>query len=341
MAERINLFKLYKRGKTYYASFNIPRKDKPAIRGRYSCFTDDRKEAELYCQEKIHKLINATPDIARLSIAEAFSLFYQNYSTTYSRPKELLNRLGNLARDLDAKYLDEVDIPCVNKYIVFRLKSVKNATINRELALLSSIITKISLLGYKTADVKPLKYKLKTPAENVRFLPDWEIAQKIIDNAPPHLKPIIYTALYTGLRRGNLLALKWENIDFKNNQITVKVKDKTTQGGKTLTIPMISKLKEILQNIDRVSDYVFTYKGERILDIKKAWHTALKKADIPYFNFHTLRHTTATWLLLQTGNIKLTQQILGHADIKTTTKYAHVLDKQKCVALENCFNSMG
>jgi integrase len=299
-------------------------------------------EATQYClkriveiQKKAHQ--QATGELPQLTIDEAFGLFYQRHAQYYARPDETLRKLSAIKQNLNIEYLIDLNSITLSQYIENRRKSVTNSTINRELVILSSLLTKCRLWGFDTSNIQPCKFKLKEPAENIKYLENWETAEKIITNAPKHLKPIIYTALYTGLRRGNILGLKWDNLDFENNLINVRVKDRTKDGGKNLSIPMIDKLKTILQAQPKVCEYVFTYNNHQISDIKHAWHTTLKKAGLPYTNFHTLRHTAATWILKKTGNLKLTQQILGHSSIQTTLKYAHVLDEEKRQALEDVF----
>ena len=101
---------------------------------------------------------------------------------------------------------------------------------------------------------------------------------------------------------------------------------------------MISpKLKKILQAQPKINEYVFNYEGRPLRGYKKVWRRAIEKSGVKYQNFHTLRHTAATWILKETGNVKLAQQILGHKDIKTTLKYAHVLAKDKRDALNKVF----
>lgn len=272
-------------------------------------------------------------------------------------------------------YLHEIDKQILSNFVALRRQTVKNGTINRELSIISAIKNLADeFWEVKTNKANPLKFKLAEPAENIKYLKDWDIAQAIIDKAPTHLKPIIYTALYTGFRRGNILSLQWEQIDFQNDTITVKVKDKNTVGGKNLTIPMIKQLKDVLQAIPRENKYVFNYKGMPITDIKRSWRSIfykfvevnlqdIQKDDVieyrkrirdgkevlvpykqvlidpalPYTNFHTLRHTAMTWIVKSTGDIRVAQKIAGHADIKTTVKYAHVLDEQKRSALEKTF----
>ncbi|MGB6948960.1 MAG: tyrosine-type recombinase/integrase, partial [Methyloceanibacter sp.] len=93
---------------------------------------------------------------------------------------------------------------------------------------------------------------------------------------------------------------------------------------------------------------VFTYvaqrtrvgrvKGQRyamtVSGAKSQWRRLCKKAGVENFRFHDIRHDVGTKLLRDTGNLKLVQRALNHADIKTTTRYAHVLDEEVANALE-------
>lgn len=244
----------------------------------------------------------------------------------------------SLLKSLLPTYLDELTPQAITEFINLRRKHVKNATINKDLAFISAMLNKLDLLGYNIPNIKINRFKLKIPAENVKYFDDMDTVKKIIANADACFKPVIYTAIYTGMRRGNLLNLKWEELDFKNNLINILVKDKTVEGGRLVTIPMIPKLKRILQKQPKINEYVFNVDGHPFKDYRYFWKRAIKKAGVKYQNFHTLRHTSATWILQETGNIKLAQQILGHKDIKTTTKYAHVLADEKRDALLKVFN---
>lgn len=345
MAERVKLYKLYKRGEIWWAYFSVKTENNGNHRFRCSCGTTEKREAELFCTRKISQIQTEKSDKKVIGIDEAFGLFFQNHARYYARPAETLRKLNLIKSKLPIKYLNELDSATLSAYINQRKQEVTNSTINRELVILSSLLTKFRLWKYETSDLRPCQFKLKEPAENIKYLKDWSIAEKIITHASPHLKPIIYTALYTGLRRGNILNLKWEEVDFTNNIINLKVKDRTKDGGKNLSIPMIDKLREILQRQPRINEYVFNYNGHHIEDIKHSWHGIfydnngnLKDPELPYVNFHTLRHTAATWILKKTNNLKITQQILGHANITTTLKYAHVMDEEKRKALNEVFS---
>ena len=341
-------YRLYQRGETWYAYISFTTPDGQHIKARKSLQTTVREEAEQIVSLEVAQYLSDTPnENPRITLDDAFTRYYNEKGQYLVNPKYILKGLMIIKENLPIQYLDELSQPVIQEFINKRRQRLKNASINRELAKLSVIRTMAEENWNKRVNkTKPLKFKLNEPAENIKYLPNWDTAQKIIDKAPAHLKPIIYTALYTGLRKGNLLNLKWENIDFINNQISVHVKDKNVSGGHILTLPMIKSLKDVLENQPRINEFVFNYEGKPIKDIKKAWHHIfydnkgkLKDTTLPYVNFHTLRHTAATWILKKTNNLKLTQQILGHSNIKTTLKYAHVLDDEKRKALESVFET--
>ena len=358
MAKRHNQpYRLFKRGNTYYAYISFVSETGERIQLRETCRTDEETKAHEYCLKRIQQIQNkarqqTSGQLPRITLDEAFGRYQIEKGQFLSLPKQRLSRLNKLKADLQVKYLDDIQEPQINDFIQKNRQELSNATINRYLFLLSAVLrTAREEWKVNTYPIKPSKFKLKEPAENVKYLKDWDYAQRIIDKAAPHLKPIIYTALYTGLRESNILGLKWENIDLNNMTITIKVKDSTKEGGKVHTVPIIPQLVQILHTLPKCSDYVFTYKGKPIKSIKTSWRNIFYKRDdrkhfskelkdptLPYTNFHTLRHTAATWILKKTNNLRITKEILGHSNINTTLKYAHVLDDEKRKALDSVFD---
>lgn len=336
-------YSLYKRGEVYYIYFSFI-KNGERIRFRESSGTNVASEAEKYALKRYQQLCEAKESgVKEININSAFALFWQEVGQYHSNSKDTFNKLNYIIKYFpEDKIISKINDFDISSFINKKRTEAKNATINRYLSLLSAVFSLCKRKKYNTPDISLAEYKLKEPAENIKYLKDWDTAQKIIDKAADHLKPIIYTAIMTGLRRGNLLGLKWENIDFDRGVICVKVKDRTKQGGKNLSIPISNGLKTILIGQAKTSEYVFLYKDKPIKDIKKSWHNIfydkdgnLRDKSLPYVNFHTLRHTSATWILKNTQNIKITKEILGHSSIVTTTKYAHVLDDEKRAAVNS------
>lgn len=147
---------------------------------------------------------------------------------------------------------------------------------------------------------------------------------------------LVYVKARLGPRISELLNLKWTDCDFENErfEFTVKSRKKET----VQTKPMPSDVRAALSLLPRRGAYVFTHDdGRRITyaAARSAWNRACEKADVTGRRLHDLRHTAATNLLSQTGNLKLVQKMLGHADIRSTLRYAHADDRDLRAALEH------
>jgi integrase len=148
-----------------------------------------------------------------------------------------------------------------------------------------------------------------------------------------HLEAIIITALNTGMRKGEILSLKWENVDFKNSYITIE----RSKNGEIRRIPMNKQLTTILKNVrelKRSTEYVFSNNGKPCTDIKTGWWRALRDTEITNFRFHDLRHTFGSRLGMAGVDIKTIQELMGHMDIKMTMRYSHPTPEHKRKAVE-------
>lgn len=348
-------YRLYKRGNTYYAyiSYLATNGQRYIFRGTTKQILSEK--AAQFCLAYIREIeekikLKTGHNETEISFEQAGILFFENVGRFHQNAKGTFEKINQL-KPFFKKNLSDIDNQDLMAYVShFRDLGRKPSTINRNLTVLSSIINFCHERNYHTPNIKISIYKQREPDENIKYLENWKIAEKIIDRAAPHLKPIIYTALYTGMRKGNILGLKWENLDLTNDLINIKVKDRTKSGGRNLSIPIIPQLKEIFQSQPQINEYVFNYRGHPIKQIDGAWHNIfykrkdqrnfskeLKDKTLPYVVFNTLRHTAATWILKKTGNLRIAQQILGHKNIKTTLKYAHVLDEEKRKALTEVY----
>jgi integrase len=370
-------YSLFKRGETYYAYISFIGSQGARIQLRCSCQTTQRAQAEKYAIEKIAQLQSqhtiSTGGSINATISQTFARYYSEKSIYQTRPEQALTRLNNLNQWLGITYLHEISEPIISHLIAVHRAEFAPATINRYLALLSVVLnTARDEWHYNVPYIKLSKFKLKEPPENVKYLKDWNTAQRIIDNAPEWFKPFIYTAIYTGMRLGNLTGLKPENVDLLNRRINIQVK-----GGKNLSIPIIDKLYDVLKDVIKPeNEYIFMHNGHKIGDISTVWQSIfykwvvikdkseltpdavieryiytqkdgtqtehiykriLKDKTLPYVNFHTLRHTAATWLAQAGVNAKVIQSILGHSSIMTTNKYMHAADADRKNALDKIF----
>jgi integrase len=137
------------------------------------------------------------------------------------------------------------------------------------------------------------------------------------------LRPLLIVALHTGLRRSELFALTWQDVDVKQEVIRVV----HTKNGERREIPMTDTLRATVQQLPRrlASDYVFPGKtGRGLVDVRKRFRRALQEAGIEGFVFHDLRHTFASHLVMAGVALVTVKEFLGHKDLKMTLRYAHL-----------------
>ena len=343
-------YRLYKRGEIYHAYISFISETGERIKLRESTGRMAESDAIKYCikriteiNQKSHRIANG--ELEPITIADAFTRYFKEKGQYQANPKDLLYRLNNIRLLLNITYLHELDKETINNYVTQRRKTAKNSTINRDLAILSAVRNLADeFWEVKVNTAKPLKFKLKEPAENIKFLKDWEIAQRIVDNASPHLKPIIDTALYTGLRQSNILALKWSDVDFKNNGVKVHRK-----GGAEVIVYFGEEVHDALleyqierQGITPVAGsenaFFLSLQNRRIS--VRAVENLVKKysklvTNLKNITPHKLRSTYGTALYKETGDIYLVADVLGHKDVNTTRKhYAAIEDERRKMAAQ-------
>jgi integrase len=213
----------------------------------------------------------------------------------------------------------------------------KDASVNREMACLHHLFNKA--VEWDMMEKSPFEHKqslrLKENNKRMRFLNEDEISS-LLSACAPHLKPIVETAILTGMRRGEILSLKWDQI--RGGFIYLE-KTKTNEARQ---IPISDALEAIFRDIRRRDglryEYVFTFRGRPIeRDLHVGFGAALKRAGLVDFHFHDLRHTFASQMILNGGSLKHVQELLGHKSMTMTLRYSHLSqdDKRKAVNLLN------
>jgi integrase len=153
-----------------------------------------------------------------------------------------------------------------------------------------------------------------------------------------HLKPAVLVSMNTGLRQGELLKLKWEDVDFE--QAIVTVIGSTSKTGKTRHIPLNAEASSVLRawknqpGVTSVKGYVFpSIDGEPMSEIGKSWEGLLRRAKITSFRWHDLRHHFASRLVMAGVDLNTVRELLGHGDYKMTLRYAHLAPEHKAAAV--------
>lgn len=228
-------------------------------------------------------------------------------------------------------------------------RRVSAATVNRTVTqpLREIILRAAGTWSVRTAKVDWSKHLLDEPKERVREASEGEEAAIMAELARGYDVAVEF-AFINGCRRMEILGLEWSRVDFFGRRFTVIGK-----GNKARVIPMTKRTFEILWSQQNYhAEKVFTYAAARTVKmgnrglikgnryplteagLKIAMRRAVPKAGVKNFHFHDTRHTAAT-RVLRKSNLKVVQQLLGHEDVKTTTKYAHAMVEDVLDAMES------
>ena len=187
------------------------------------------------------------------------------------------------------------------------------------------------------------RHRLTEPQERVRELVGDE-RERLESAARDDYRALFAFAHASGFRLKECVTLHWPEVDWGARQIR-----KLGKRGRLVTVPITSTIREILWPLrGDHPEAVFTYVAQRTRDgreegerypltisgVSTEWRRLRKRSGVVGFRFHDFRHNFGSKLLRSTGNLKLVQRAMNHSDIRTTTRYAHVLDDDVAEALE-------
>lgn len=207
-------------------------------------------------------------------------------------------------------------------------KEYKASSNNKVLNVLKHMFRKATEWEMVSEDVLKRIRKVKPLRDNSRRLRylSKEECQALINACDPHVKPIVVTALNSGMRRGEVLGLRWDNLDLKHGFILLDI----TKNGERREIPINKTLealfldKSLIRRID--TPYVFydAVTGKPYQNVKRSFYTACRRAGIRDFKFHDLRHTFASHLVMGGVDITTVSRLLGHKSLNMTLRYSHL-----------------
>ena len=180
------------------------------------------------------------------------------------------------------------------------------------------------------AEVNNQRYRYLTEGELKR------LSKAVKESENPMLAPIISMLILTGARRGEVLNARWEDIDLSRKRWRIPY----TKSGKPRTVPLSESALEVLNNVPRVEGSPFVFPnpktGKPFNSIYRSWNTARKKAGLEDVVIHSLRHSLASFLINSGRNLYEVGALLGHTQVKTTMRYAHLADE----TLQEAVNSV-
>ena len=334
--------RLYKRGGVYYVTYQST----GGKQVRRSLNTHDKQIAEqkrAKFELELHEVRIFGKEPAR-----SFKELIVNYLETRQANRGF-ERLQYACRPL-VKYFGDTDVTQLNEshveqYITWRSKFVTDGTIKREVGALSAAFNHaIKKQKWRIENPCLKAERPKEPKGRVRYLTHAE-AQRLLQAAEsmsftgtrksPVLRDFIELAVNTGCRKGELLNLKWENIDFSTRLLHLE----QTKSGEWQTVPINEAARQILIRRMRLRDevcpdtpWVFFHVvpavnskvGDRVKDVKKSFNSACSRAGIENFRIHDLRHTFASWLVMKGVPLFEVSKLLRHASIQMTERYAHL-----------------
>ncbi|MBI5787811.1 MAG: site-specific integrase [Candidatus Schekmanbacteria bacterium] len=229
----------------------------------------------------------------------------------------------NFVPEFQDKNLSQIFAENIEAYKARRLARVGKTTVNRELNTIKAAFAKAVEWGYLVKNPLKAVKKFKEPKSLPRFfsLPEIERILRTAEKAP-QFRAAIYLLLMTGMRRDEFLHLEWTDIDLKRNVINIQPKtDWTPKDYEARIIPFGVPVKELLLSLNREGKQIV---GCHPTSLSRSFKRILKKIGIENAHLHTLRHTYASHLVMSGVDLPTVQKLLGHSEIKTTMRYAHL-----------------
>lgn len=206
------------------------------------------------------------------------------------------------------------------------------STANRYLATLSACFTyAIKELGWIERNPCARVRKGKESAGRVRYLDDAERTRLIAackESRNPLLYPAFVVALSTGARQGEVMNLRWNQVDF--SRCTIVLRDGETKNGAGRVLPLTGEAFDLLRDLAKVRDlrddrvFPVVSEGRGFGSLKTAWKAALQRAQVDDFHWHDLRHTAASYLTMAGVGAMEVAKVLGHKTLAMTARYSHL-----------------
>jgi len=295
-----------------------------------------RAEALIVLQQRITEVFDASHSPTRAKNA-GFKEFSKLYLEDYSKLNKRSWKCDEYALEahlipyFGGSRLCEITPLEIERYRAERLKAgVRKSTTNREMALLKKMFN--LAVDWRYVRENPVrKVKMFSERENRKervLRADEE--SRLLAVCADHLRQIVVTALNTGMRRGEILNLRWERVELGQRLIHV-VK---TKSGKDRVIPVNDVLFDVLgeKRAGRTGDYVFENPetGKPFRSVRHSFENACRRAGISGLRFHDLRHTFASRMVERGCDIETLRDLLGHHSVTVTQRYVHTdLDRKK------------
>ena len=309
-----------KRGSVWWVDFTTPsgeRVRRSAETGSKAEATEfhDRLKVEVWRQQKLDEAPRRRWNDAVVRWCKE-----QSHKATAEEDKAKLRWLD---QHLGGKELDTINRDIIERISQAKLDdSCSNATVNRTLALVRSILRKC-VREWQWLDRAPTVRMLKEPTRRIRYLTHAE-ADRLLAELPQHLRDMAAFSLASGLRAANVTGLRWSAVDLDRRLAWVHPDE--AKARRAIPVPLNGEAVAVLQKqIGKHREVVFTFKGKPIEQVSTAaWYKALSRAGIANFRWHDLRHTWASWHIQGGTPLNVLQELGGWASYAMVQRYAHL-----------------
>jgi integrase len=213
------------------------------------------------------------------------------------------------------------------------------STVVRYCAALSHALT--YAVQWEWLNENPMR-KVKKPQEprgRVRYLSVEErgrLLEACSDGRNHYLHAVVTLALMTGMRKGEIMGLRWSDVDLERRRIVLQ----ETKNGERRAVPIVGPALKVLSEWAKVrrldTDLLFPSKvdASKPMDLRTPWETALKHAGIGDFRFHDLRHSAASYLAMSGASLAEIAEVLGHKTLQMVKRYSHLSETHTASVLE-------
>ena len=275
----------------------------------------DRLKAEAWRQQKLAEAPRRSWNDAVVRWCKE-----QSHKATAEEDKAKLRWLD---QHLGGKELDTINRDMIERISQAKLDDgCSNATVNRTLALVRSILRKC-VREWQWLDRAPTVRMLKEPTRRIRYLTHAE-ADRLLVELPQHLRDMAAFSLASGLRAANVTGLRWSAVDLDRRLAWVHPDE--AKARRAIPVPLNGEAVAVLQKqIGKHQEVVFTFKGKPVEQVSTAaWYKALSRAGIENFRWHDLRHTWASWHIQGGTPLNVLQELGGWASYSMVQRYAHL-----------------
>lgn len=307
-------------------------------RHRGSTETSKRSEAEaVFAKRRSEAVLGNFYDLQnQITLHNAFNRYEQERAQFTKSYKSIQAHIDHMVAFFgEAKMLHTIGQAELTSYVAKCREDniVTPATINRRLATFQGMHNDARLVwGMQISNIDFRKLKLKEPApvNNTLSKKDFDLWMA---KTEPYMQDFLMLAVYTGLRKNNILTMKGSQIDMERRIIQTIGK-----GGKAITAPIAEILADyILTRNLHLKKHVITRKGKPIQSIKTTWRTLCRDLGFKGLRPHDLRHTCATWIYEATGDLLAVKEHLHHSDLKTSLRYTHTKKDDQLEKLNKAF----